>query len=146
MFLGRRPGTAPVRFHERPGQASRRRRALDSVLAAVILVVEVAVGLSLWGPQPYAWVWFGSQVEYWAGSADLGIIAAFGGMLFGLLFSLAVLKRLDYAWKIVRRAAGHQQVEGVLELIFVVSLTVAMSCYVVYFFFIGGPYPWLSGV
>ena len=144
MFIGRRPGTAPARYQVPPGQASARRRAIDRGLAAIILAVEILVAVSLWGPQPLAWIWVGSQVEYQSASRDLGLLSAFLGMLLSMLVSLVVLKHVDHAWKLVRRAAGHRQEHGALEWVFVVSLTIAVACYLVYFLFIGGIQPTLA--
>ena len=144
MFLRRRPGTAPVRFHTPPGQATPTRRALDEVLAVGILSVECALGISLWGPQPLAWLWVGSYVEYYSGWVELGLLSAFLGMLASMLVSIAVLKRIDYAWRLVRRAAGHDQQDGALEWIFVVSLTIAVTGYLFWFMVFGGPGPVLT--
>jgi hypothetical protein len=141
MFIGRRPGTAPMRYQAKPGQAGRGRRAFDAALAAFLLGVETLLAISLWGPQPFGWLWVGSQVEYHSGSGDLGLLSAFGGMLLSMLVSVAILMRLDYAWKLVRRAAGHQQEHGALERIFVVSLTIAVTLYLAYFLFVGGIQP-----
>lgn len=140
MFLGRRPGTAPVRLPVRPGQASGRRRALDSALAAAILVVEALLAFSLWGAQPFGWLWLSGQVEYHSASSDLALVVFFGGVFGGLILSLVALKRLDHAWKLVRRAAGHEQAGGALERIFVVSFVVSLVLYAVYFLFVADPY------
>jgi len=144
MFLRRRPGTAPVRFHTPPGQAAPARRAVDEAIAVVILSVETAVGISLWGPQPLAWLWIGSYVEYYSAWVELGLLSAFVGMLASMLVTIAVLKRIDHAWRLVRRAAGHDQQEGALEWIFVVSLTIAVTSYLTWFMVFGGPGPQLT--
>jgi hypothetical protein len=114
------------------------------VLAGLILVVETLVCVSLWGPQPIGWLWFGSQVNYWTGSVTAGIVSAFTGMLVTLFITLALAKRLDHAWRLVRRAAGHDQREGILPRIFVVSLAIAGSAFVFWFFVIVGPGPSLA--
>lgn len=95
--------------------------------------------LTLWGPQPAGWLWVGSQVDYLTGSVVLGIACAFIGMLGTLFGTLALLKRLDLWWKLTRRAGGFPQKDGVLERIFVVTLTIAGSAFAVWFFLIQGP-------
>lgn len=140
MFLGRRPGTAPVKLPTRPGQASRRRRSLDHVLAATILVMEALLASSLWGAQPFAWLWLSGQIEFHLASSDLALVIFFAGMFTTLILSLVALKKLDHAWKLVRRAAGHEQPGGALERIFAVTFVLALSAYVVYFFVIAEPY------
>src|SRR3954451_11635223 len=68
LFIGRRPGTGPLRYRAAPTRASERRRRVDALLAALMLVVEALLCLSVWGPQPLGWLWVGSQVSYIAGS------------------------------------------------------------------------------
>jgi hypothetical protein len=62
-------------------------------------------------------------------------------MLITLFITLALAKRIDYAWRLVRRAAGYPQQEGILNRIFVVSLMIAGSAFVFWFFVIVGPGP-----
>ena len=53
-------------------------------------------------------------------------------------------KRVDHAWKLVRRAAGYRQERGALERIFIVSLVLVGSAFAVWFFLIVGPGPELA--
>jgi hypothetical protein len=57
---------------------------------------------------------------------------------------MALAKRVDHAWKLVRRAAGHRQDRGALERIFATSVAVACVVFVVWFFLIQGPGPSLA--
>jgi hypothetical protein len=141
LFVGRRPGTGPLRYRGTPTRGGGGRRAADRLLAAALLFLETILCVSLWGPQPIAWLWVGSQVDYQLDSVTAGICAAFAGMLFTLFLTLAIVKRLDHAWRLVRRAAGYEQREGMLNLIFVVSLLVAGSAFLIWFFIIVGPGP-----
>ena len=137
LFIGRRPGTGPLRLRTPAGSIPRRR--IDAVLGGAVLLTEIALCVSLWGPQPLAWLWVGSQLDYLTGSVELGIVSAFVGMMFSMVLTLALLKRLDQLWKLVRRAQGHQQREGVLERIFVFSLIVTVVVGLVWLFVISGP-------
>lgn len=139
LFIGRRPGTAPLRYRARPVEAGERRKRFDRNLARAILVLEVLVLLTLWGPQPIGWLWVGSQVDYLTDSVELGIVVMFAGMMATLMATLAVGKRLDHAWKLTRRAAGYEQKQGALEWIFVVSIAIGVSAFLFYFFVIQGP-------
>ena len=103
------------------------------------LATETLLCLTLWGPQPAAWLWVGSQVDYKTDSVALGIIVAFAGMLTTLFLTLSVARRLDYAWRLTRRAAGYEQKKGALEWIFVISLAIAGSAFLIWFFIINGP-------
>ncbi len=126
LFIGRRPGTAPLRYR---GAAAPRPAgsggASTPCSPAAILVVETLLCATLWGPQPAAWLWLGSQLYHETDSIGLAILVAFAGMLTTILGTLAIAMRLDRVWKIVRRASGHEQEKGALETIFVISMAVA---------------------
>jgi hypothetical protein len=139
LFVGRRPGTRPVRFPDLPAEKPGRRHA-DRLLAGLLLLVEFILCMSIWGPQPALALWFGSHVQYWSdGSVTLGIVAAFALMLLTLFVTLAIARRVDHAWKLVRRAAGYRQERGALERIFVAALIVVGGAFLFYFFIIQGP-------
>jgi hypothetical protein len=114
------------------------------VLAFFLLVIETILCLSLWGPQPIGWLWVGSQVDYQLDSVEAGITVAFIGMLTTLFITLAIAKRIDHAWRLVRRAAGYEQKEGALNQIFIISLLVVGTAFLIWFFLIEGPGPSLA--
>ena len=120
------------------------RRRADDWLARLILVVEVLLLVTLWGPQPAAWLWVGGQVQGATGSVEPAILVAFAGMLFTLFLTLVIVKRLDHAWRLVRRAAGHPQTEGVVERVFVVSAGIALVIFSYWFLIIAGPGPQIA--
>jgi hypothetical protein len=139
LFIGRRPGTGPLRYRERPVSAGARRRRLDRLVAGAILFCEVVILATIWGPQPAGWLWIGSQIDYQTGNVVLGIVTAFIGMILTMLGTIAVTMRLDRAWKLVRRASGREQKEGALERIFVLSMVIGGAAFLVWFFGIQGP-------
>lgn len=145
LFIGRRPGTGPLRYRELP-EPDRRRMRVDGALANLVLLLEVALCLTLWGPQPVAWLWVGSQLNYVTGSVTAGIAVAFAGLLASLMLTLAVATRLDVVWQILRRAAGHGQREGVLGRIFAVSAVVVGAAFTFWFLVIEGPGPSIAPV
>jgi hypothetical protein len=140
LFIGRRPGTRPVRYRDVEPSSERRRR-YDRWLAHVLLAVELALCLSLFGPQPLAWLWIGSQVDYLTGYVTAGISVVMLGCLASLMLTMAAAKRVDHAWKLVRRAAGHRQEQGALERIFAMSVAVAAVAFTFWFLIIQGPGP-----
>jgi hypothetical protein len=144
LFIGRRPGTAPVRFREPPADGSPRRRRADRVLALGLLMIETLLCLSLLGPQPAAWLWVGSQVEYLTGAVTAGISTIMLGCLASLMLTMVLAKRVDHAWKLVRRAAGHRQERGALEVIFAASVGLTVVAFSIWFLFIEGPGPSLA--
>ena len=103
--------------------------------------MEVFLCLSLFGPQPLFWFWFGSQVQYWTDSVSAGIATILFGSLGSLMVTVALGKRLDEWWKLVRRAAGHDQERGALERIFAVTCAVAFVIFTFWFLIIEGPGP-----
>jgi hypothetical protein len=60
-------------------------------------------------------------------------------MLITIMGTLAIAMRLDRAWKIVRRAGGYEQKEGMLERIFVISMAIAGVAFLIWFLMIQGP-------
>src|SRR5438105_8919775 len=139
LFIGRRPGTVPLRYRGTPVRAGVARRRADSVLAGGILTLEAVLLSTLWGPQPAGWLWLGSHIFHETGSVSLGIVVAFVGMLLTILLTIRVAMELDRSWKLVRRASGHEQVNGALERIFVMSMVIAGTAFMLWLFVIHGP-------
>ena len=124
--------------------SSERRKHADGLLAHGLLAIELVLCLSLFGPQPLAWFWVGSQVQYQTGYVTAGIGTILIGCLASLMLTMALAKRVDHAWKLVRRAAGHRQERGALERIFAASVGIALVLFTFWFFVIQGPGPTLA--
>jgi hypothetical protein len=144
LFVGRRPGTAPIRYRALPKRGSRARRRFDAGLAFAIAALMVAINLLFWGPLPAAWLWVGSQVDYLTGSVSFGILVTFVGLMLTLVGALSVLKRLDHAWILVRRAAGHDQRTGIIGPIFAITAAVGAVAFTFWLLVIGGLGPSLA--
>jgi hypothetical protein len=139
LFVGRRPGTAPVRFRALPRRGGELRRRIDGSLASFLLAGMTLLCLLCWGPIPLACLWLGSQADYLSGSVSLGLLVSFAA-LFALLFgTLAVMKKLDGAWLLVRRAAGHDQRTGALGRIFAATAIVCALAFTLWFVVLHGP-------
>jgi hypothetical protein len=112
LFVGRRPGTAPVRFRALPERGGELRQRVDGSLANMLLAAITFVSLLCWGPIPIACLWLGSQADYLSGNVGVGILVAFAG-LFALLFgALALLRRIDTSWILVRRRSRVRDYGG----------------------------------
>lgn len=139
LFVGRRPGTAPVRYKEAPAPTSEARRRFDGLFAAGLLALMVLVNLCFWGPIPAAWLWMGGRVNWWTGSLIAGLLVAFIGMIATLMFGLMLLRRLDEGWILVRRAAGHDQRTGVIGRVFGICAVIGAALFTFWFLIIVGP-------
>jgi hypothetical protein len=144
LFIGRRPGTGPLHYRGAPERGGVARQRTDAAIAVAVLALEVVVCLSLWGPQPIAWLWIGSQVDYASGSVTFGIVVAFAGMIATLMATLTVAARLDRFWRILRRAAGYEQRDGALVRIFAATAVVAGLAFLFWFVILEGPAPSLA--
>jgi hypothetical protein len=138
LFVTRRPGTRPVQYRTTPRRGDARRQRTDGLVSAGLLAGMVLVNLSFWGPLPLACLWIGGHLQYWTDSVGLGLLVAFTTMIGGLLLGLMALKRLDYAWILVRRAAGHDQREGVIGKIFMICCMIGVPIFGVWFTFFSG--------
>ena len=141
LFVRRPSEVRGVKYRGTPQRKGGARKNADRGVAYGLLALEMVLCLSLFGPQPYFWFWFGSQVQYWTDSVSAGIATIMAGTLASLLITVAIGKRVDNAWKLVRRAAGYKQERGALEVIFAISVAVAVVCFGFWFFIIVGPGP-----
>jgi hypothetical protein len=144
LFIGRRPGTAPIRYRALPARGSVARQTLDRGLSLAIALLMVFINLLFWGPLPAGWLWVGSQVNYQTSSTTAGLAVAFVGLLLTLLAALALLKRLDQSWILVRRAAGYDQRKGIIGPIFATTAVVGAVGFTFWLLFVGGLSPSLA--
>src|SRR5580704_6440434 len=145
LFVGRRPGTAPVRYRALPQRGSEGRQRVDRRLADAMLAMMTVLSLCCWGPIPVACLWIGYQVNYLSGSVSLGILAAFVGLFVLLFGALKLMRSLDEGWILVRRAAGHDQRGGALGRIFAITAAVCAGLFAIWFVLIHGPGGEFSG-
>jgi hypothetical protein len=110
--------------------------------SAVLVVLIMFIGsLVLWIGTPLLWLWVGSQIQ---ASASLG--AALGVMAIGVMVTIvvisSVLVRLSNTYRAICRARGHDDPgHFVLEGVLVVSAGVALTGFVIWFFFFAGTSP-----
>jgi hypothetical protein len=138
LFVTRRPGTRPPVFRTPPERGDDRRRRRDGVLAGGLLALMVLVNLTFWGPLPLACLWIGGRTQYITDSIGAGLLAAFATLIGGLLLGLMALKRLDWSWILVRRAAGHDQREGLIGRIFMICCLIGAPIFGFWFMFFSG--------
>ena len=119
--------------------SSLRRRA-DGTLANMLLAAMVAHQPPLLGadPDPLPVDRLAGRLPR-PGSVSLGILVAFLAVVAALFGALAVLTRIDAAWMLVRRAAGHDQRRGVLGRVFATAAVIGVSIFLLWFLVIHGP-------
>ena len=138
LFVGRRPGTRPVRYREAPVHGDARRQRVDGMLAGAILALMVLVNLLFWGPVEMAWLWLVSNVSFIAERLFLALCIAFFGILLSLMGGLVVLKQLDRLWILTRRASGVDQRDGVIGRVFAYTALVGAALFSIWLIFGGG--------
>jgi hypothetical protein len=141
LFVGRRPGTAPVHFRALPERGSAKRQRIDGWIAAAMQAAIVLLSLLCWGPIPIACLWVGSQVNYITGSVSLGILGSVFALSLLLFGALSLMRRIDGAWILVRRAAGHDQRGGTVGRIFAITAAVCGGVFAFWWVVIHGPGP-----
>jgi hypothetical protein len=144
LFVGRRPGSAPTRYRSQPEPGSPRRRRVDALVAHAVLGVMIVVNLLFWGPIPALSLWVASQVQYRTDSVGWGILLGFALLLVLLFGGLALLKRMDRFWILARRAAGHDQRDGVIARVFATTAVIGATGFTIWLLFIGGLGPSLA--
>jgi hypothetical protein len=141
LFVGRRPGTRPIKYRALPQRGSASRRAIDEALAILLLLGEGVIALLFWGPLPVLWLWIGGPVKGATDSIGAAILTAFAGLMACLLLGLVGMRQLDQAWILVRRAAGHDQRTGKIGLVFAITCAIGATAFAIWFIFINGPGP-----
>ncbi|EHN09956.1 hypothetical protein PAI11_32420 [Patulibacter medicamentivorans] len=144
LFLGRRPGTAPLRYAALPDPGSTARRRIDRLIAAAMLLAMVLLTALVWGPLPMAAMWIASQLS--SENVGLWILIAFVLVLAFVFGALILLRRVDQAWILVRRAGGHDQRNGVLSRVFAATTFVVVPGFSIWFLFLGGLLPTVGGL
>lgn len=139
LFVGRRPGTAPVHYGTVPARReSGGQRVVDTLVAWLIAVVMVIVAASCWGPIPLAWLWICGRINYETGSVFMAIFIAFVGMILTMMLVLSLVKRLDQFWILVRRAGGHDQRKGIIGPVFATAAIIGATVFTIWLIFIAG--------
>lgn len=144
MFVGRRPGTAPVRHRAQIEQGSPVRRRIDQAVAAFVLLCMVLLNLMFWGPIPAAGLWVGGQVMGSTQNIGVALVVSFALIMLLLFGGLMLLKRIDQLWILIRRAAGYDQRKGALTPVFATTCAIGVVCFTVWLLGFAGLGPTLA--
>jgi hypothetical protein len=104
----------------------------------------VVMCLLFFGPIPAAWLWVASRIQYWTDNVGLAIFVGFVGMLMTLMGGLRALRRLDLTWILIRRAAGHDQREGIMTRVFAYTAALAAVIFSAWLILFAGLGPTLA--
>lgn len=139
LFVGRRPGTAPTKYRALPQRGTTARQRADRLIAHGLLALEILITLLFWGPIPVGALWLAARLQYWGAGVFPAICVGFAAMLAVLMLGLMLLKRIDHAWVLVRRAAGIDQRQGVLGRVFAITAAICATVFAFWFLVINGP-------
>ena len=115
-----------------------------TLASALIAVLEIALCLSIFGPQPLGWLWIGSQIEA-AGSLSWGLAVAFIGTVTTIVITVMLGKRLERVWATLHPQADEEEGRvGLFETAFVLSTIIAVIGFAIWFFIFAGPGPTIA--
>src|SRR4051794_25587447 len=105
-----------------------------SMACVAVLAVEVIGSLAMWAPIPLAWLWIGAQVVGLTGSILAGASLALLGFVATIVIVMKALARVDVLWVALRRRSGHDQRQGALTQVVVVSATLGLLLFLLWFY------------
>ena len=112
----------------------RRRRLTAGVASGVVLAAEAIGSVLMWAPIPLAWMWVGARVYDATGSLFADGCVVLLGFLATIALLMRGLSRLDLVWVELRRRAGHDQRQGALNQVVVVSATLGLVAFMVWYY------------
>ena len=104
------------------------------VASAAVLALEAIGSLLMWAPLPLAWMWVGGRVYNVTGSLAADGTVDLLGFLVTMWLMMSALSRLDTVWVDLRRQAGHRQSQGALTQVVVVSATLGLLAFFVWYY------------
>ena len=121
----------------------RRGGFLRGVASVFLALLEIVLCLSIFGPQPLAWLWIGSQVDFATGSLASGLAVAFIGSATTIIATVWAGKRLERTWAALHPDADESRA-GLFETAFVISTILALVGFTLWFFVFAGPGPTIA--
>lgn len=110
--------------------------------AALLLAIMLAGSIGLWVGVPLGWLWIGGQVQAATDSLGTAVTVMMAGVLVSVLLAARVLGWLSEKHAHARARRGLEELGRVpLEGVMVVSATVALVAFIVWFFVFAGAEP-----
>jgi hypothetical protein len=108
--------------------------------SVAVLAAEVLGAFLMWAPIPLACVWAAARIYDATGS----LFAAGGVALLGLAVAEALavkaLARMDATWVALRRRGGHEQAQGAITRVVVVSATLGLLGFCVWYYLLSSAF------
>jgi len=124
------------------------RDLLRTGTGAILVIMMMTLGsVVLWVGTPLLWLWVGSQIE--ASTASLGgaLGATFLGAVVSIVILAGLLSRLSNIYRSNALARGRGDPgHFVLEVVLVVSASLTLLAFVVWFLFFAGAEPLPIGI
>jgi hypothetical protein len=105
-----------------------------------VLAAEAVGTLVLWAPLPFAWIWIGGRVYAVTGSLLADGLAALVGFAVSAFLGMRALALLDETWVTLRRRAGHAQRDGALTQVVVVSATLGIGAFLLWYYLLSNAF------
>jgi small-conductance mechanosensitive channel len=110
------------------------KRAGLAAASAGVVALEALGTLMMWAPIPLAWLWVGGRVYDLTGSLGADLAVAFLGFVGTILATVLALTRIDRVWVDLRRRAGHEQDDGALTQVAIVSGTIGIVAFLLWYY------------
>jgi hypothetical protein len=125
----------------RPG----RLRSIPTTAGTIAVgLIELLLCLSIFGPQPLAWLWVGSQVDFATDSLMAGMATAFIGSVVTICATVWIARRIEAFWVSRNPDAPWLGGRGLFETGLVLATILALVGFVFWFFIIAGPGPTIA--
>jgi hypothetical protein len=109
---------------------------------ALLLAIMLAGSVGLWVGVPVAWLWIGGQVQVATDSLGTAVAVMMAGVLVSVLLAARALGWLSEKHAQARERRGLEELGRVpLEGVMVVSATIALVAFIVWFFVFAGAEP-----
>jgi hypothetical protein len=94
----------------------------------------------MWAAMPLTWLWIGGLAYDLTGSLGLDLGVAFLGFAVTIVLVLKGLAHLDGVWIGLRKRAGHDQDDGALSEVVVISTTLGFAAFLFWYYVLTDAY------
>jgi hypothetical protein len=115
--------------------------------AVLVVLIMILGSIVLWVGTPLLWLWVGSQVQGSSSNVGAAVGVTFIGAVLTIVMLAGVLGKLSNVYRANRVARGLDDPGNfVLEVVLVVSASITLVVFVVWFLFFAGAEPLPVGI